>query len=199
MTKNLLSTPLQFVLWALCSLSISSSLARDEGGPFARMIEHKDGSRTVTAFYRGMDKQMVTTIDKDGNEMLTRINYLDERTGRPKSFDYYKGGPSEGMGALLLRGAFTYDSRGNMVEETLYTPTNQPVRRLTKQYNAAGMEIDQQVKEYQALPAEILRWSDPDAAASDDPGQAANESRGQDRRDKPKGFLRKLFGGKNNR
>lgn len=135
---------------------------------FVRMVRHNDGSRTVTSKHsgnatgKGVDEhiQLVQTYDKNGELRLERSYKLSTANGQPDTFTIYNGNRQP-----LLLGRFTYDAFGRMQTETLFSAqTRKEVRRLTQGYDYSGKKLPPKVENFEALPADILYWMDPDSA-----------------------------------
>ncbi len=137
-------------------------------GPFVRMVRHNDGSRTVTARDASKREQEITTYDHEGELRLRRIYQLD-RYGRAERFMIY-----DGQGTPLVRGEFTFDEFGRMIEERLFSvPDGKPIRTLRQTYDAQGKVQVPKVANHQPLPQELLYWMDPDSRQGTPPGGAS--------------------------
>lgn len=131
-------------------------------GPYVRMVEHNDGSRSVTARDDTTKELVISTYGPppEGDLKLQRKYQLD-RYGKPTAFFIY-----DGTGRPLVRGEFTYDAQDRVIEEKWFElPSERPIRTLAQNFDAKGGRLPPQYMHQASLPPEVVRWLDPDAAA----------------------------------
>lgn len=119
---------------ALCSAQYDPRFPKPdaEADQTSTTVVHKDGTYTTTERDTERRRLVRQTMRSNGTIVMRSVFRLDENDRERKGQVY------DGQGNVLFISEFIYDGAGAVLEERVYSPRGQPVRRLVYQADRLG-------------------------------------------------------------